>query len=107
MSAEISRPNFAAPRNYNSGEYQVQPADMSKFSIEKYVVPFIVPILSSLIGAAASYTAIRKDIQLNQERVTKLEVSKQVSEEKIHNLNTKIAVIEVMLSTLKESDKRR
>lgn len=107
MSAEISRPNFAAPRNFQSGEYHVQPESINKFNIEKYVIPFVVPILSSLLGAAASYTAIKKDIELNQARIAKIETFKVISEEKINNLKTEIAVMQVKLMTLAESDKRR
>lgn len=107
MSAEISRPNFRAPRANPSGEQPIQyyntPENVNRFSIEKYIIPFVVPVLSSLLGAAASYTAIRKDIQLNNERITKIEIARQISEEKINNLKTEIAVLEVKLSALERS----
>lgn len=105
MNQNISQPNF--PAHGNSGTYQIVAQDINSFSIEKYIMPFIIPVLSSLIGAAASYTAIRKDIQVNQERVTKLETERAISEERINDLNTKIAVIEVKLNTLKEHKRRR
>lgn len=112
MSAEVSRPNFRAPRHDPSGEqqpiqYHHTADNINKFSLEKFVVPFVVPLISSLIGAAASYTAIRKDIQMNQARLTTLEVARQAADEKINTLKTEIAVMQAKMEAASNTKRRR
>ena len=103
--AEISGPMPMAPHG-NSGAYLVHAKDVG-FNFEKFVMPFVIPILSSLIGAAASYTAIRKDIQLNQERVAKLESNRVLTEQKMNDLVTEIAVVKVQMEALTAPKRRR
>ena len=96
---EISKPNYYAPHG-DSGNIVMMPPPPKQAKLEQYITPLLIPLLSSIIGAAASYTAIRKDIVLNQERVTKLESNRVILEKRINDFQTKIAVIEVKISAI-------